>query len=62
MLNTACIDGDCKQNMTAIRSNKKVCVRCSVLRLCSKHIDELTTSARARLACPDARATRVREW
>ena len=53
--------GYCKQNMTAISSNKKVCVRCAVLRLCSKYrrVRELTTSARARLACPSAR---VREW
>ena len=29
--------GDIKQNMTAISSDKKVCVRCSVLGLCSLH-------------------------
>ena len=62
MLNTVYI-GDCEQNMTAISSNKKVCVRFSVLHLCSKHrrVRELTTSARARLAYPSARATRVCE-
>ena len=56
--------GVCKQNMRVISGNKKVSVRCSVLRLCSKHrrVRELTTSARAQLACPNARATRVREW
>ena len=64
MLNTAFIHVDCKQNMTAISSNKKVFVRWSVLRLCSKHrqVRELTSSARARLACPSAGATRVCEW
>ena len=42
--------------MTAISSKKKVCVRCSVLRLCSKYrrVRELTISARARLACSSA--------
>ena len=55
---------DCKQNMTVISSNKKVCVRCSVLHLCSKHrqVRELTTTARAQLACSSARATGVCEW
>ena len=50
--------------MTAISSNKKVCVGCPVLRLCSKHgrVRELTTLAQARLACLNAWATRVCEW
>ena len=48
--------GVCKQNMAAISNNKKVCFRCSVLRLCSKHrpVRELMTLARAQLACPNA--------
>ena len=34
--------GDCKQNMTVISSNKKVCVRCSVLRFVP-NIDEFAS-------------------
>ena len=38
-----------------------MCVRCSVLRLCSQHrrAHDLNISARARRVCPRARATRV---
>ena len=44
--------GDCKQDLTVVINDKKVCVRCSVLGLCFLHrpVDELTTPARARLA------------
>ena len=46
--------GDCKQNMTVISSNKKVSVRCSVLRLCSKHrrVRELTNELELELGSP----------
>ena len=56
--------GIVRKTMTAISSYKKVFVRWSVLHLCFKHrrVRELTSSARAWLACPSARATRVCEW
>ena len=63
-LNTTCIHWNCKQDMTAISSDKKRCVRCSVLGLCFQHrrVRQLTTLARARLTCPSAGATLVCEW
>ena len=41
-----------------------MCVRCSVLRLCSQYrrAHDLNISAWARRVCPRARATRVCEW
>ena len=59
------LDAIAMQNKgTVSYSEKKVCVRCSVLGLGSPHrqVHELTTPARARLACPNARATRVCGW
>ena len=42
---------DHKQELIVISSDKKVCVRCSVLGLCSllRRVDELTTPAWAQL-------------
>ena len=62
--------GDCKEDMTAIRRYVGwfMCVRCSVLRLCSQYLyiyrqaHDLNISAWARRVCPRARVTRVCEW